>query len=163
MISVLVIYASLAISTPRVVRLFRQSAAIVERDTGIRLKPSFVRRRNIPRAPYGREVKMLRDFEGYFSNDSRRSVLIVPPALVPVTLQESKSGQAIVCSGRAVLSVFSNTRLERFNLHTLTHEIGHMLGATHSDDLSVMLPVSTSGLYFNSGSVEEIRECVGGL
>lgn len=156
-IAIIVVYSHLSLPTPRVKRLTRQAFAIVERDIGVKLVPKF-EKRGIRRFRSDDPAMLLRTYGRYFPNTPHRTFLIAPTA-TDRNGSELLQGMAPICGSKGVVTLFTWEALESWNLSTFTHEIGHMLGAEHATDGSVMHPAKRQ-LYFNTESIEEIRKCL---
>lgn len=128
-----------------------------KRETGIGLR-------------YGR-VRALRlwDAGGGFPGDALEEFNVIGArrTLVMVVSSGRIAGQAEICGRRAVGSFAKwdfrkyPGGFEEMTEALLMHEVGHLFGATHEDDGSVMEPGSVR-LGFSDRSKEEIRNCYGG-
>ncbi len=169
-ISLFVLYSQVALSVPRAKRLTRQAVAIVERDTGVRLTPRYRRRRDITERPdLNNQRTALGTFMPYFYRENiapdELAILLTPPGIASGG-REASTGQAVICGRRAYASV---TTSHHMNVITMAHEIGHMLGAEHTEWTgSIMDPSPHAAAYqrgwqtsFDSSSVELIRRCLG--
>ena len=164
-IPIIVAYSTLAISPPKARRLFRQASAIVERDTSIRLRPIFIRQR-IPRYRNVNAPEMLLStYTAFFPLDERIHTIMIVPAGVNDRGLEAISGMAPICGTRGIMTYGKKTMWE-MNRTVLVHELGHMLGASHSDTADVMNPMPNHvgiarkwEIGFSPESIKQITEC----
>lgn len=169
-ISLFVLYSQVALSVPRAKRLTRQAIAIVERDTGVRLVPRYRRRRDITQRPDIENSRVaLGSLSHYFYRENiapeELAILLTPPGIAPWG-QEASTGQAVICGRRAYVGIISTHHM---NVITMAHEIGHMMGAQHTEWTgSIMDPSPHVAAYqrgwqthFDGSSIDLIRRCLG--
>lgn len=168
-VSFLILFDRSAITLPKAKRLFRQSAAIVQRDTGIKVVPSgFHRVKGVPRIQLQHQVFALGIYQSFFPATTERTILFAPPGQKEsVPDREYSMGQARVCGNRGYCTVIKNGNWLT-NVTVATHEMGHMLGASHvhEENFSVMNPYAPEAvsknnwkIYFARISREEIEKC----
>lgn len=160
MISAILLYSSLVLSQPKAIRLARQASAAIYSQSGVELNITVKRRRDIRPPVSPNDSALISEYSHILPSDPRLVIIVAPPSRTPEGYEVLK-GMALVCSRRAVLTYLSSTHpvIQRANFRTLLHEIGHALGAQHSDDASVMSPIITQSLEFNATSISEIRAC----
>ncbi len=142
-ISFVVLFDRSVLSVPRAQRLFRQSAAIIQRDVPeIEIRAfRFKRVKDTPRIPVQQQNIALGLLSPVFNRHSPigNTVLLAPPGYSDLAPNvEYAIGQAIICGGRGYIAVVKKGHW-MMNVIGLAHEMGHMLGAQHTpDDTGVM-------------------------
>jgi hypothetical protein len=167
-ISFFILFDRSAISLPKAQRLFRQSAAIIERDTSVKLRARrFTRIRGAPAIMLQHQRFALGIYSSYFTR-SEHTVLLAPPGRSDYQPEiEYAVGQATICGNRGYIGVVRKGHW-KINVIGLAHEMGHMLGAEHTpDDDSLMNPMPALTAYFRdwktylAGSTrDDIANCI---
>lgn len=156
----------------------RQSLAQVKAETGVTLKPRFIIQKHDPCGWVDDESWIVTAFnrhtclEEKLPNKTKLRFVVSPAREVGYSWQ--LLGVASGICKRTGLAYFTaidqwwlgrgmRSRLARVGI---AHEIGHLIGASHTEDMTVMnykaLGAAQSGLHFSTASKREIKSCVGG-
>ena len=147
-----VYFSAKAIPRHEAIATTRRATAIY-RSVGIRIRAR-VRRSpvRLPRAIDERQRFALTDYAPYFPEHRKgeKVMLLVPPAQLPLIGTSISTGQGEICGNRAIVGVVTSDRLKtarNMNSAVIAHELGHMLGASHVGDASVMNPAPIPAAY----------------
>lgn len=166
-----VYFSAKAIPRHEAIATTRRATAIY-RSAGIniraRVKRSSIR---LPRAVSERQNLAVSDYGPYFPEHAPEDkvMLLVPPVLWSFLKIPASTGQGNICGPRAVVGVVTNKRTKtarNINSVVIAHELGHMLGARHAGDDSVMNPAPIPAAYskrwhisISDFSLNEMMEC----
>jgi hypothetical protein len=144
-------------ATPREVRSYlRESAAIIREQAGVPLRYRVLRRKVRAAPAVGSVASVLSENASFYVGVRRLLLGSAGGRII--------NGIAPVCESRAYASlVVKSPFSRRLNVGVVTHEIGHMIGAEHSNNPnSVMfpLPQPTKPILFDSASVVSIHNCL---
>lgn len=159
---ILILYSIHVTSRYQLIKELRPISEIVARDTGVSLRFRYVASRRIPRIAVNSRylIATYKPLTARFKN--RRVIVIAPPQLAynryPISAE-----QAAICGNVGVVS-FTRSWMDRA---ALLHGIGHLLGATHTADATIMNPSPaeilrkfSDGARYSESSANEIFNCV---
>lgn len=165
LIPIVVVIASV-LDRPIAVKTFKQAAAVIQRDAGVKFRPRF-RVRPMPRPDLSRQQYAVVDYAPFAEAPSggggERVFLLLDPARDPWG-RKIGTGQAAICGRLGLATMAPTPQTAKF---AVMHELGHMLGATHiaeglmNPDPLGMAVVMGSKIGFAAESVAEIEACIG--
>lgn len=159
---VLILYSIHVTNRFQLIKELRPVSEIVARDTGVSLRFRYVASRRIPRIAVNSRY-LIATYRPYARRFENRRVLVIAPPQLAYKRSPISAEQAAICGTLGVVS-FTGSWMDKA---ALLHGIGHLLGATHTSDASIMNPSPaevlskfTDGARYSEISSGEILTCV---